>query len=87
MPLQNLAGWPFRCPYRNVGFLEYIPTQDNQLCKVTGKIRLAFHFVERNKNSSGLRFCHGFPGTSQIRKTQRMKHNKIQNAKFNNLFI
>ena len=47
-PCKNYAGWPFWCPYRNVGFPEYNPTQGNQLCKVTAKIRLAFHFLERN---------------------------------------
>ena len=35
--LQELEGWPFWCPYRNVGFPEHNLTEGNQLCTVTGQ--------------------------------------------------
>jgi len=30
-PYKNQAGWPFWCPYRNVGFLAYNHAQGDQL--------------------------------------------------------
>ena len=38
-----------------MGFPEYNLTQGNHLCKVTGKIRFAFLFVERSEAEEGRR--------------------------------
>ena len=39
-PCKNYAGWPFWCPYRNVGFAEHNLTQGNQLCSHRPKLGL-----------------------------------------------
>ena len=50
-PCKNYAGWLFLCPYRNVGFPDYNLHRATNSPQSRNKIRLAFHFVERNKKN------------------------------------
>ena len=50
-PCKNHAGWPFWCPYRNVDFQPITLHRATNSAKSRNKIRLAFHFVERNRSS------------------------------------
>ena len=47
-PCKNHTGWPFWCPYRNVDFSADNLHRTTNSRKPQVKIRLAFHFVERN---------------------------------------
>ena len=51
-PCKNYAGWLFLCPYRNVGFPDYNLHRATNSPLSRNKIRLAFHFVERNKETN-----------------------------------